>query len=59
MSVVCVTVAVELGVGAGLVDGAAAFLDLPESPSPIVMALVVTTDPVAVRPSVWEEEAQW
>ena len=59
LSVVCITVAVELGVRAGLVDGTAALLDLPESPSPVVMTLIVTTDPVAVRPSVWEEEAQW
>jgi len=55
LSVVGVTVAVELGVGARLVDGAAALLRLAERPAPVVVALVVTANPVAIRPSVWEE----
>ena len=58
LSVVGVTVAVELGVRAGLVDGAAALLDLPEGPAPVVMTFIVTADPVAVRPSIWKEDAQ-
>lgn len=52
LSVVGVAVALKLGVSAGLVDGAAAHLDLPERPSPVVVTLVVPADPVAKRSSI-------
>lgn len=53
LSVVSITVALKLWVGAALVDGAAAQLDLPEGSSPVIMADVITTNPIAKWSPVW------
>lgn len=46
LSVVSITVALKPWVGAALVDSAAAHLDLSEGSSPVIMADIVTTDPI-------------
>lgn len=55
LSIVSVAVALKLGVDAGLIDSTAAFLDFSECPTPIIMALIVATNPVSERPSIYFE----
>ena len=56
LSIVGIAVALKLGVRAGLVDGAATLLDLSERPAPVVVTLIVATDPVTERSSVCFEK---
>lgn len=53
LSVVCITVALELWVNTRLVDGTAALLDLSESSSPVVVTFVVATNPVTEWSSIY------
>lgn len=52
VSVVSIAVALELGVNAGLVDCAAAFLDLSKCSTPVIVTLVVTSHPITKRSSI-------
>lgn len=56
LSIVSVTVALKLGIGAGLVDSAATLLNLSEGSAPVIVTRVVTTNPVTKRSSVYFEE---
>lgn len=53
LSVVGITVALKLWVGAALVDSTAAHLDLSEGPSPVIMADIITTNPITKWSPVW------
>lgn len=56
LSVVSITVALKLGVYAGLVNGTATLLDLPEGPAPVIVALIVATNPVTIGSSICRGE---
>lgn len=53
LSIVSITVTLKLGIGAGLVDSAAALLDLSECSTPVIVTLIVTTNPVTKRSSIY------
>lgn len=53
LSVVSIAVTLKLRVGAALVDSAAAHLDLSEGSSPVIMADVITANPITKWSSVW------
>lgn len=53
LSIVGITVALKLGIGAGLVDGAATLLDLSECSTPVIVTLIVTANPETKRSSVY------
>lgn len=53
LSVVCITVALELWINTGLVDGAAALLDLSESSSPVIVTFIIAANPVTKWPSIY------
>ena len=56
LSIVSITVALKLGVNAGLVDSAPTFLDFSERPTPVIVTLIVTTNPVTKRSSIYFEK---